>query len=187
MIYFEILLLIVLILTASAVFFTKRNLTAIIIFTAFSLVMSIVWIIVKSPDLALIEAAVGAGVTSLLFFVALYSVGELKKKESPKRKNSSSYNFLAIILIAIIVILLLVNVNYLPMYGEETNPSVNEVFNRYVESGVEETGSINLVAAVILDYRAFDTFGEAVMIFSALVSVIMLLKNEREKTHEKNN
>lgn len=190
--YFEILLFLILIGTALAVFFTKKNLTAVIIFTAFSLVMSLVWVIIKSPDLAITEAAVGAGITSLLFYTVLSTVEDLKEfenigfKKNPEKKNKSYFNIISIGLTLIIVGLLLFNVSYLPEQGSSNNPAVNEVYSRYVENSVEETGAINLVAAVILDYRAFDTFGEAVMIFTALIVVMMLLKKER-RTYEKDN
>ena len=67
----RILLLIFLIICAVAVSFSKRLLVSIIIYMAFSLIMSILWMILESPDLAITEAAVGAGVTSILFFVML--------------------------------------------------------------------------------------------------------------------
>ena len=67
--FFQVLLLVFLILCAIAVGFTKNLLTSIIIFMSYSLVMSILWVLLESPDLAITEAAVGAGVTSLLFFV----------------------------------------------------------------------------------------------------------------------
>ncbi len=66
--YFELFLLLVLILSAIGVALSKRLLIATILFSIFSLVMSIIWIILRSPDLAITEAAVGAGITSILFF-----------------------------------------------------------------------------------------------------------------------
>lgn len=184
--YFEALLFIILLGTALAVFFTRKNLIAIIIFTAYSLIMSLIWVIIKSPDLAITEAAVGAGITSLLFYVTLSSVDDIKEFEhtgfvkKPDEKNSRLFTAMGIGITVIIVALLLVNVSHMPPYGNADNPAVNEVYHRYVESGVEETGAINLVAAVILDYRAFDTFGEAVMIFTALITVMILLKKDKE-------
>lgn len=203
LVFFEILLLLTLIGTALAVAFTKKNLSAIIIFTVYSLVMSIVWVVVKSPDLAITEAAVGAGITSLLFYVVLSNLGELKEFENIKHKkkdkknrkrnkqgkNTKSYNFFGIVFTLVIVVLLLITVNSLPPYGGVDNPAVNEVFDRYVNEVVNETGALNIVAAVILDYRAFDTFGEAVMLFTATMAVVSLLrKNEKEvMIDEKNN
>ncbi len=70
-------------LLACAIFvsFSKKLLNSIIIYMAFSLIMSIIWIILESPDLAITEAAVGAGVTSLLFFVTLKKIRAVKGDE----------------------------------------------------------------------------------------------------------
>ena len=67
----RVILLILLVVCAIAVNLTKRLLPAIIIFMSYSTVMSLIWILTESPDLAITEAAVGAGVTSILFFVTL--------------------------------------------------------------------------------------------------------------------
>ncbi len=70
----NVLLLVFIIGCALAVSFTRNLLASIIIFMVQSLAMCIVWILLESPDLAITEAAVGAGVTSLLFFVALKKI-----------------------------------------------------------------------------------------------------------------
>ncbi len=193
---FELLLMAILIITAIAVAFTKRNLTAIIIFTTYSLVMSILWILIKSPDLAITEAAVGAGITSLLFYITLRDVGELvsttkvkKRKKSKKTESNLAYNFFSILFTLGIVSILLYTINFLPEQGGFNVPALNEVFDRYVSSGVEETGAINIVAAVILDYRAFDTFGEATMLFTATMGVVSLLRKKKDEDliYEENN
>lgn len=71
---FIIILLTGLIVCAVSVSLTKRFLTSIIIYMTYSLIMSVIWIVLQSPDLAITEAAVGAGVTSLLFFVTLKKI-----------------------------------------------------------------------------------------------------------------
>jgi len=71
---------------------------------------------------------------------------------------------------------LLVAVSEMPEFGLETNPSHNEVSEKYINDSMVDTGAINIVAAVILDYRAFDTFIEATVIFTALIVVMTLLK-----------
>ena len=68
------LMLVFLIVCAIAVSVTKSLLTSVTIYMAYSMVMSIIWITLESPDLAITEAAVGAGVTSLLFFLALKKI-----------------------------------------------------------------------------------------------------------------
>ena len=77
----SILLLVFILVCAVAVSLTKDLLTSIIIFMAQSTAMSVVWILLRSPDLAITEAAVGAGVTTLLMFVALKKLHAIKTRE----------------------------------------------------------------------------------------------------------
>ena len=77
----SVLLLVFILGCAVAVSLTKDLLTSIIIFMAQSTAMSVVWILLRSPDLAITEAAVGAGVTTLLMFVALKKLHAIKTRE----------------------------------------------------------------------------------------------------------
>ena len=80
MLLFEYILLIFLIICAVSVSFSKNLLNSVIIFMSYSLIMSVIWILLESPDLAITEAAVGAGVTSLLFFVTLKRIKAIKEE-----------------------------------------------------------------------------------------------------------
>ena len=88
---------------------------------------------------------------------------------------SSLYVGIGILVCVLFVFVLLVAVAELPPFGNPNNPTNNEVVQRYVERGGRETGAQNIVAGMILDYRAFDTFGESVVLFTAAVCVLMLL------------
>ena len=83
--FFQYILLGFLVICAISVSFSKNLLNSILTFMSYSLVMSIIWILLESPDLAITEAAVGAGVTSILFFVTLKKIhamkGEVKEDE----------------------------------------------------------------------------------------------------------
>ncbi len=81
----------------------------------------------------------------------------------------------AILFCVILVGLLLYTVSYLPKTGNPTNPDNNEVSERYIESGLQETGALNIVSGMILTYRAFDTFGETNVLFIATCCVMVLL------------
>ena len=76
----EYTLLIFLVVCAISVSFSKNLLNSIIIFLSYSLVMSIIWTLLESPDLAITEAAVGAGVTSLLFFMTLKKIHAMREE-----------------------------------------------------------------------------------------------------------
>lgn len=84
----------------------------------------------------------------------------------------------SIVLASVLIVILLMGVAELPAFGRAGNPSNNEVSFRYLERGVEETGAVNIVAGIILDYRAFDTFGEATVLFTAVIAVIAVLRRE---------
>ena len=75
---FAIALLIILIVTAVAAPLQKRLLNMVIIYTVFSLVTALLWMLLRAPDLAITEAAVGAGVTGVLFTLTLHKIKQLK-------------------------------------------------------------------------------------------------------------
>ncbi len=77
MIIFECILLTFMIICAISVSSTKNLLSSVIIYMSYSLILSVVWLLLRSPDLAITEAAVGAGVTSTLFFITLKNVNKL--------------------------------------------------------------------------------------------------------------
>ena len=89
MVVFQCILFAFLIVCAISVTFSKNLLNSILIFMSYSLVMSIIWILLESPDLAITEAAVGAGITSILFFVTLkkiHAMVDLNKDEKKANK-----------------------------------------------------------------------------------------------------
>ena len=85
------------------------------------------------------------------------------------------YPWLAGLLCAVMISFLLMAVTGLPAYGAADAPAHNEVMERYVTRGAEETGAVNTVTGVILDYRAFDTLGETHVLFTAALAVLILL------------
>lgn len=87
MVQFQYILLGFLVVCAISVSFSKKLLNSILIFMSYSLVMSIIWICLESPDLAITEAAVGAGVTSVLFFVTLKKIHAIEVKTDEKEEE----------------------------------------------------------------------------------------------------
>lgn len=82
---FTYLLMGFLVLCAIAVSLSGNLLNSILIYMSFSLIMSIIWVILESPDLAITEAAVGAGVTSILFFVTLKKIHAIDEREKRRK------------------------------------------------------------------------------------------------------
>lgn len=222
--YLEIALLTFLVLCSILTIFTRKLLSAVILFSGFSLILSILWLFMESPDLGITEAAVGAGITSILFFIVLRNINAMhlhdeesdlpemiaknvhgwytgndedvdliaKKEEiresveglkTPLTTKKALFrnNILSIAVSVAIVIIMLAIVKDMPKYGDPQGPVVNEVLKEYVEEGLQKTGAVNIVAGIILDYRAFDTFGESMMLFTSTMAVVALLKQNGKK------
>ena len=97
------------------------------------------------------------------------------KYKSDFRPFRRTYPILAILLGLSIILTLVFTVSHLPAFGSPASPANNEVSQKYLEDGVEDTGATNIVAAMILDYRAYDTLGESHVLFAALTAVLILL------------
>ncbi len=91
------------------------------------------------------------------------------------------YQVAAVVFCATLMLIMLVAVSWLPENGNPDNPVNNEVSARYIENGLQETGAVNIVTGMILDYRAFDTFGESNVLFISTVTVLILLHNKKKK------
>lgn len=87
---------------------------------------------------------------------------------------------LASIVTLSLILILLLGVNDLPEFGKLQSPNHGEVSKYYIENSVKDTGATNIVTGVILDYRAFDTFVEASVLFTSVVLVMAILKKDGE-------
>ena len=96
-----------------------------------------------------------------------------------RKALSRLYVLLAMALGALMIFFLLETVALMPRFGDPAAPAVNEVSDRYLSKGLEETGAVNTVAGMILDYRAFDTLGESTVLFLAACAVFILLRIDR--------
>lgn len=86
---FQILLMGFLIVCAISVSFSKKLLNSILIYMSFSLVMSVLWLCLESPDLGITEAAVGAGVTTILFFATLKKISAISLEDEEEEGDSN--------------------------------------------------------------------------------------------------
>lgn len=95
------------------------------------------------------------------------------------------YCCLAVLFCLALITVLLLTVSNLPVFGGADNPASNEVVQRYIEDGLAETGAVNIVAGMILDYRAFDTLGESHVLFIAATCVLILLRSDKKMSQKK--
>lgn len=99
------------------------------------------------------------------------------------------YKIISVLFVFTLIGMLLYVVSYLPPTGNATNPGNNEVAAKYIEDGITDTGAVNIVTGMILDYRAFDTLGESNVLFIATCTVFILLRMDKksQKREEEDN
>lgn len=105
------------------------------------------------------------------------------------RLSRGLYTVLSVCFCAIFIGVLIATMGQLPAFGDPASPTVNGTSTHYLEFGKEETGATNLVAGMILDYRAFDTLGESFVLFTATCAVIILMdygNNFRKRAGDRN-
>ncbi len=110
----------------------------------------------------------------------LYDTG----KNKGVRLFNLVFKITSVIWVLLLIGVMFLTVSYLPPNGNPDNPANNEVPKRYIESGLQETGAVNIVTGMILDYRAFDTFGESNVLFIATITVLILLRKNKKMHNE---
>ena len=147
---------------------------AIIAFAAYSLGISIIWVVLRAPDVGLTEAAVGAGVTTVLF---LLTIAKTVRPSGDRLLVSPDPR--GLVVAALLVGVLLTTLGALPPVGSDATPvATSEVTEYYLENAYKEAGVKNAVTAVLAAYRGFDTLGEAVVVFAAGVGLLVVLNKE---------
>lgn len=171
----EATLVVFVVLTALATALFRDVLSAIIVFAAYSLGMAIIYTFLLAPDVALTEAAISAGVTTILLLLTI-----AKTVRPPTDELLEEIHVPALVAVVAFAGVLLYALPAMPAVGSETAPvwSNPDVTQYYLENTYADTGSQNAVAAVLAAYRGFDTFGEAVVVFGAAVAVLLVLHRE---------
>lgn len=89
-------------------------------------------------------------------------------------------NLLILIVAMLAVYGVLIAVAELPPYGMPDNPIHNQVSERYINGALDDTGVLNMVTAIVLDYRAYDTMFETIVLFTAALAVVITLKTSKK-------
>lgn len=148
----------------------QRNLFGVVVlFGIYSFLMATVLLALDAVDVAMTEAAVGAGISTVLLLSALHLTGgrEAKPLHRP---------ILPLALALAVGGVLAYGTLGLPAFSDPQAPIHTHVAPRYLNEAVKETGVPNVVTAVLASYRGYDTLGETVVVFTAGAGVIALLR-----------
>lgn len=153
----------------------QRSLFGVVMLASiYSFLMASLLIALDAVDVAMTEAAVGAGVSTVLLLATLHIT---KSREYPKPRNAALPLFVS----AVVGVGLVVGTYTLPPFGAADAPIHKHIAPHFLENAYKETKSPNVVTAVLADYRGFDTFGEATVVFTGGLGVMMLLRGRRKR------
>lgn len=141
----------------------------------YSLLSAGFFVVMDAVDVAFTEAAVGAGISTLLMLSCIPLVG--RYKERPRRHSP----LLAMFVVTLTGGLLIYGTVDMPIFGHADAPVQQHVAPRYLQQSMDEVAVPNVVTSVLASYRGFDTFGETVVIFAAGLGVLALLGLRRKE------
>ena len=165
---------------AIALIKTRTVIFTVILTSAYSLLAALMFITLDAVDVAFTEASVGAGISTILFLAAM---AYLPKKE----EESISSEFIPA-LSCIILGGILIWCSYdLPEIGLLSSPIHQHIVPDYILGTRDDIDIPNIVTAVLASYRGYDTFGETIVVFTAGIAVLALLKNNTKVSKQNNN
>jgi len=162
------ILLIFMIIAALIAVKTKDLLSSVIAIGTVGLGLSLAFLILKAPDLAIAQLVV-----EILCIIIL--IRATIRRDLPF-SASGRWIFNTMVTVIFIIVFLIIGyicIKDLPQFGEP----IMRVAQNFLDNGLRQTGATNLVTAVILDYRAYDTLGEATILFTAVMGVLAIMRN----------
>ena len=166
----DVFLLLLLVITAVGAVAVRSLLAAILLLAAYSLLMALVWVSLHAVDVAFTEAAVGAGISTVLLIATLVYVG---RREAPR----AAIHWPSLSAVVITGAVLIYGTLDMPRFGDPDSPPHRHVAPHYIERSVAETRVPNFVTAVLASYRGYDTLFETAVIYTAGIGLILLLRH----------
>lgn len=164
----NILLFAMLVLTAFAIVRIERLFAVVMLAGVFSLLSALLFLELDAVDVAFTEAAVGAGISTVLMLGTIALTARTERKSS--RNNS-----LPLIVVLVTGAALIYGTLDMPNFGDPRAPAQTHVKPEYIERSVEQIDLPNIVTAILASYRGFDTLGEVAVVFTAGIGVLLLL------------
>lgn len=162
--------------TAVGVVRAKNLFAAVMLMSIFSLLMAAVFLLLDAPDVALTEAAVGAGISTVLLLsaLALTAEEELARGMRP---------FLAVVVVLVTAGVILYATFDKPALGDPEAPVHQHVASEYFPMTREHIDIPNVVTAVLASFRGYDTLGEVIVVLTAAIGVLFLIGSDAPQGH----
>lgn len=169
---FDLLVFVLLIVTAVAAVWSRSMITALAVLSIYSLFVALLFAGAGALDVAFVEAVLGSAFVGILFVVAIAITGD-----EPTRRSRAA-QLVAVPLVGAFVVLMVVASGDLPDRGDTDAPAFDGAASAYLEGSMDDTETPNVVSAILADYRSVDTLGETLVVFTAALAVVVVLRRE---------
>jgi len=174
----DVFLMGLLVASALSVLYVRNLFVATMLLGAVSFIMALIFVSLDAVDVAFTEAAVGAGISTVLYLGTLGLVGAQEKEASRK-------SVLPLVVSLIVGGALIYATFELPIVGAADTPvQVSPLTERFLNRMPDEIDIPNVVTAVLASYRGYDTFGETTVIFTAGIAVLLILSQLRRRRED---
>lgn len=174
----DIILLTLIAIHAFAIVRMRSLFGVIMLFGGFSFLSAGLFVVMDAADVAFTEAAVGAGISTVLLLATLALT--YKKEVHKEEKLPGHKPWLPLTVVIITGGMLIYGTTDIPNFADPDSPSHKHVAPYYLKKSVSDTGVPNVVTAVLASYRGFDTLGEVTVIFTAGIAVLILIGGRRK-------
>lgn len=168
----NVVLLVFMVIVAIAVSRVRSLFAAVILSGVFSLLSAGIFTLLDAVDVAFTEAAVGAGISTVLMIATLSLT--VREEQAPVRRS-----LLPVFVVLITGALLVYGTFDMPQFGDSSAAIHQHVAPHYIQESPEEIGIPNIVTSILASYRGYDTLGETTVIFTAGIGVLLLLGRAR--------
>lgn len=168
-------LIILMIIAAIVALEIKDLLSSVVSLGAVGLILTLLFLLLQAPDVAIVQFVV-----EILSLVILIRATVLRD-ESVYKKKEFLYRIPIVLCVIVLLVFLIISLKYLPPFGEP----LYKLADYYVKNAIKDTGAVDIVAAIILNYRAYDTLGEATVLFTAILGAVVILRKIGKIKNEK--
>lgn len=166
-----------LVVTAISVVRLKSLFAIAMLSGVFSLLSALLFVVLDAVDVAFTEAAVGAGISTVL---VLGTLALTTRHERPSKHSPAVPLFVVVVTGAALIY----GTMDMPNFGSATAPAQTHVSPEYLERSVHEIGIPNVVTAILASYRGYDTLGETAVVFTAGIGVLLLISGLRRRRED---
>ncbi len=181
-VFIDVILLAFLAITAVSIVRMTNLFAIIMLFGIFSFLSAAIFVVMDAVDVAFTEAAVGAGISTVLMLATIALTRDHHEKASVSHRP-----WLPLTVVIVTGAVLVYGTLDIPGFGDPEAPAQTHVAPYYIERSVPETGVPNVVTAVLASYRGFDTLGEVIVVFTAGIAVMLLIGGRRRKSNTGSN